>query len=117
MRRVATAVLVILATASASAGTAVAAQPGLRIAGAVPLKLAGHDFRPHESVRVRVASGSRGSTRRVRAGSDGRFTVTFRAFAYHRCGADLQATARGSRGSFAALKRVFVECRQPSMPH
>ncbi|MBA2325948.1 MAG: hypothetical protein H0V95_04790 [Actinobacteria bacterium] len=80
MRRVATAVLVILVTASASAGTATAAPAGLRIAGASPLKLAGRDFKPHESVRVRVVSGTRSSTRRVRAS---RFTVTFQGFAYH----------------------------------
>ena len=83
MRRVVTAVLVILVTASASAGTAMAVPAGVRIAGAVPLKLAGRDFKPHESVRVRVVSGTRSSTRRVRASRGGRFTVTFQGFAFH----------------------------------
>ena len=70
MRRVATAVLVLLVTASASAGTAIAARAP---PGASPLKRAGRDFKPHESVRVRVVSGTRTSTPAGRASRGGRF--------------------------------------------
>ena len=67
-------------------------------AGASPLKRAGRDFKPHGSVRVRVVSGTRSSTRRFRASRGGRFTVTFDGFAFPSCGAD------GYGGLYAQLE-------------
>jgi len=77
MRRVATAMLVLLVTGSA-----------------------GRDFKPQGSVRVRVVSGTRTSTRRVRASRGGRFTVTFQGFAFPSCEAD------GYGGLYALLETL-----------
>lgn len=69
MRRVATAVLVVLVTRRQRRhGDRGPGRPG-----ASPLKLAGRGFKPHQSVRVCVVSGTRTSTRRVRASRVGRF--------------------------------------------
>ncbi len=86
--------LVLLVTASASAGTAMAARAARRVAA----EAGGARLQPHESVRVRVVSGTRTSTRRVRVSRGGRFTVTFQGFAFPSCGAD------GYGGLYALLE-------------
>jgi len=68
--------------------------------GASPLKRAGRDFKPHESVRVRVVSGTRTSTPAGRASRGGRFTVTFQGFAFPSCAAD------GYGGLYALLETL-----------
>jgi len=96
MRRVATALLVLLVTGRRA--PAQRSRPGRP--GASPLKRAGRDFKPHESVRPRVVSGTRTSTRRVRASRGGRFTVTFQGFAFPTCEAD------GYGGRYALLETL-----------
>ncbi len=84
-----------------------AAAPGLTLADADPVRLAGAGFASRERVRVKVMSGDVQRTRRVRARRSGRFRVTFRAV---RACDGFEARATGSRGSRASMSFAAFSC-------
>jgi len=98
------ALLVLAIAAQAAQGSH--ATPSLRLVDMSPVRLAGVGFSPGERVRVRVWSGSERQVRRVRANSRGRFRASFTVVGTHDpCNEWLAATASGSAGHGASLKR------------
>jgi hypothetical protein len=100
------AALVLLAgSAAQGAGAA-----KLRVLDPSPVRLAGSGFSPGERVRVRARIGLAKRSQRVRADADGRFRVRFAHLAQDPCSQSLRATAKGSDGHRATLKRVRRLC-------
>jgi hypothetical protein len=95
----------------ATAGAADQSQARLRIVRAQPLTLRGSGFEARERVRVVVFAGSI-RQKVLHAGPAGGFTTSFTGVvvSFGRCGTGLFVSARGSAGSFAALKRPAPEC-------
>ncbi len=87
-----------------------AAAPRLRVVDASPVRLAGSGFAPGERVRVRARAGLTRRTRHVRAGSNGRFRVRFAHLAQDPCSESLRATATGSDGHRATVRRAPRLC-------
>lgn len=114
----------VLAGAAASAafagvlrsGEADVVRPTLTLAAETPVVLAGRGFIPGEHVAVKVYGMGGPRSKAVTAGRHGRFAVRFlRADAA--C-APLRATAIGTKGSRAALRRHTIPppCGVPIQP-
>ena len=76
-----------------------------------PVKLRGTGFQSREHVRVVIVAGSTRTVKRVVATAVGRFTVRV-AGDVNAC-AGFSATAVGSKGTRASLKRAPGECPAP----
>lgn len=76
------AAVIALAAVSAAAGSS--SPPRLRLVKQQPLTVQGSHFRPYSHVKVTLISAAK-TTKRVRAGAHGRFTVTFSSAVVDRC--------------------------------
>ena len=108
---------VVALVALAAPARAAAPRPRVAIAEVGPLVIRGIHFRPHERVTVVASFDGRTSSRRVTATRVGSFRVRFRAITVtHSCGAPAGVSARGDRGSRAALKLPMPQCPPPVAP-
>jgi hypothetical protein len=98
-----------VAALAAGGGATAATHATLSLVDRQPVVLKGRYFHPLERVRVTLQMRVT-STKIVRAGSKGSFTVTFTGTAVPRCGG-LFARARGSQGSLATLKIPLPACQ------
>ena len=109
------ALAILIAAASlgtaAAAGAAGQSQARLHILRAQPLTVRGTGFDARERVRVVVFAAST-RQKMLQANAAGGFITRFSgvAVSFGRCGTGLFVSARGSAGSFAALKRPAPEC-------
>ncbi len=87
-------------------------RPTLRLVDMQPLAIGGSSFAPAERVRLRVSTGGATMLRTVSANGSGRLAATFE-LAWDRCSGDLVASATGSSGSRAMLKRSQLQCPMP----
>jgi hypothetical protein len=101
----------VLLPAPSIAGSATTIQPRLRLLDADPVAFRGTGFKAHERVRVSVYAGGR-ATKRVEAGSRGRFLVRFPALDPNAC-SGFWASAIGNEGSRASFKRSPGMCPLP----
>ncbi len=99
------------AVALASPAGAFRSAPVLRLAHGQPLLLAGAHFAQHERVTVTVHA-RQPYLRRVVAGPDGSFTVSFGVVAAAPC-AGLRADAVGAAGDRASLQVPRQACITP----
>jgi len=102
----------VLLTVASAWGASDKRQPILRLVDMQPLALSGSSFAPAERVRLRVSSEGATVLRTVRATASGRIAATFE-LAWDRCNGDLVASAAGSSGSRAVLKRTQLQCPMP----
>ena len=104
-------VLVSAAAVVAPAATAATPRPSLRIVDDTPpATLRGVGFQPGERVRVVIVAGTARSVKKAVATALGRFTVRVRADVNDCTG--FSATAIGSKGTRASLKRAPGQCPQ-----
>jgi hypothetical protein len=109
LRAVFIAVLVVAASASASAGSQAASRPSLEVQSTEPFRIRGEAFRSYESVRVTAEIDGVTSTLSRRAGRRGRFWAKFPE---NLCSLTVEAV--GARGSRASLNYAFFSCRPTS---
>jgi hypothetical protein len=103
--------LLVLVLATPAGATA---RPGLRVVNkGSGLAIAGRGFKAMERVHVKVATRSVSTSKRVRAGRRGRFTVRFH-LPFGGCGPGYVVIARGSLGSRARLELAPPPCPPPS---
>lgn len=106
--------LLTLAAALTLASTATAAPARLTVTAVDPFTVRGSGFHPGERVLVVVVSGGDRASKRVVAGTTGRFVVRFPAVQLNSCAAYTVRTV-GSEGS-RAVARAMPECPQPLTP-
>ena len=99
----------LAAIASILAGGA--AKPTLRAVDLQPLTVRGAGFKQQERVKLLIALPTGATTRNVRAGVRGRFTVVLAA-RLDRCDSAV-VQARGARGSRATLQLDALDCASP----
>jgi hypothetical protein len=100
MRRIA-AVLFLAAAVAGAAAAAPTRKPSLRVAQWSPLRVAGSQFVPRETVRVVVDTSSH-YVRRARAGTNGTFVAGFPVALSHCEAAEIVAV--GAHGDRAQVK-------------
>lgn len=74
----------VIAIAAVSSAAGSSSPPRLRMIKLSPLTVQGSHFKPYAHVKVTLISAAR-TTKRVRAGRHGRFTVTFSSAVVDRC--------------------------------
>jgi hypothetical protein len=95
-------------------GVAVAAGDGtsarLKIASKKPLELRGEQFKPNQSVALRVELGAKVYKRTLRTTAAGTFTAKFDSLVLDRCSKRLAVTAVGARGDRAEFELHTLPC-------
>lgn len=105
-------VLAALAFSLVAQSSAAATRAALRLVDdSSPATLRGSGFQPREHVRVVVVAGDTRSVKRVVATALGRFTV--RVLGDVNACTGFSATAVGSKGTRASLKRAPGQCAAP----
>lgn len=104
--------LLALALALGASWAAGTGTPVLRLVDRSPLTVAGTSFEPREQVQLTVFVDDETTSRSVRAGSRGGFSVRFSALSVGRCD-ELRIVARGATGNRAVLKLFAPLACQP----
>jgi hypothetical protein len=87
--------------------------PELRVDADVPMAVTGSGFRPHESVKVSIAMGTRRLDAAAVASDDGGFTVRFGGTRLDRCATPLVISATGRETGRVVAKLPPRECAAP----
>ncbi|PWU17463.1 MAG: hypothetical protein C5B48_15905 [Candidatus Rokuibacteriota bacterium] len=113
MRRLLAIAALVCITAVFNTAAAAVHRASLRLDDAsTPPTLLGSRFQPRERVRVVVIAGSTRTLRRIVAGARGRFLLRLQGEEVSAC-AGFSASAVGSLGSRASLKRAPGQCPLP----
>ena len=99
----------IVSALAAGGGAGASTHASLSLAGRQPIILRGQGFHPLERVQVTLVTRVK-RIRVIRAGSTGKFTLSFPGVNVPHCGG-LFAHARGAGGSDATLKIPLPACQ------
>jgi hypothetical protein len=106
--------LVLLTAALVAASAAVAAPARLVVMDRTPFAVRGMSFHPGEHVLVVLSAKGGSASKRLVAGTAGRFMARFPSMHVASCAAYM-VRATGDEGSHSVLK-VTPECPQPPAP-
>jgi hypothetical protein len=109
--RALTVVAVLCSAAALAQSGAATPRAALRFIDDAPATLRGSGFLPREHVRIVIVADTTRTVRKVVATARGRFLVRVRADANDCAG--FSATAVGSKGTRATLKRAPGQCPLP----